>query len=464
VTTSDTAPSRLPTRKTVRALTLGAGSVAALAIVLIGAGVAPAIEEAWTAAFRRRDFDHEISRHALRLFVDGRRTFRHDTFGDEEFWGGQLRLHEAIAGAENGGVGPGVSPVTALSVGLKVDVEALPPALIEDLKAGRVDLEDPATTLALLQLDAVVGVKGFFDSAQNLTSVGIQCALCHSTVDDVLAPGIGRRLDGWANRDLDVGAVVGLAPDLSYFANLLHVDEATVRAVLASWGPGKFDAALALDGKAFRPGTQISGATLIPPAFGLAGVNLHTSTGWGSVTHWNGFVANLEMHGKGTFYDPRLNDAVKFPIAAANGFGNIRNSEDLITPKLAGLHYYQLSIPAPEPPRGSFSPRAARRGEKVFSGKADCARCHVPPLFTEPGWNMHTAAEIGIDDFQAQRSPDGRYRTAPLRGLWTHQKGGFYHDGRFATLLDVVNHYNAHFTLGLTPTEKNELVEYLKSL
>jgi hypothetical protein len=241
------------------------------------------------------------------------------------------------------------------------------------------------------------------------------------------------------------------------------VDDATVRLVLNSWGPGKFDAALGLDGKPFRPDGG-SAATLIPPAFGLAGVNLHTSTGWGSVTHWNGLVANLEMHGKGTFYDPRLNDAVKFPVAAANGFGNIRNEEDLISPKLPALHFYQLAIPAPEPPRGSYDRGAAQRGRELFQGKADCARCHVPPLFTEPGWNMHTAAEIGIDDFQAKRSPDERYRTAPLKGLWTHQKGGFYHDGRFATLLAVVDHYDAFFGLGLTPGEKAEVVEYLKSL
>jgi hypothetical protein len=326
-----------------------------------------------------------------------------------------------------------------------------------------VDLADPATTLALLQLDAVVGVKGFFDPGSQLVSVGIRCALCHSTADDSFAPGIGRRLDGWANRDLNVGAIVALAPDLSYFADLLGVDQPTVRAVLNSWGPGKFDAALALDGKAFRPDGGPA-ATLIPPAFGLAGVNLHTSTGWGSVTHWNALVAVLEMHGKGTFYDPRLDDAARFPIAAANGFGNVRSDEDLVTPKLDALHHYQLSIPAPRPPRGSYNRRAAARGERLFSGRADCARCHVPPLFTEPGWNMHKAEEIGIDDFQAMRSPDGRYRTAPLQGLWTHQKGGFYHDGRFATLLDVVNHYDAHFSLGLTPAETAELVEYLKSL
>jgi hypothetical protein len=460
---ADPAPPRTTTLKTIRIASIGALVAAAAALVVMNSAAASAIGEAWRVAFRGRDFDRAINLNALRMLVEGRKTFRYDTFGDQDFWGGRLRLHEAIAGADHGGVGDGVSPRTALAVGLKVDVEALPAALVADLRDGRVDLDDPATTLALLQFDAVVGVKGFFDPGNQLASVGIQCALCHSTVDDSFAPGIGRRLDGWANRDLNVGAIIALAPDLSYFADLLGVDQATVRAVLNSWGPGKFDAALAFDGKAFRPDGG-SGATLIPPAFGLAGVNLHTSTGWGSVTHWNALVAVLEMHGKGTFYDPRLDDAAKFPIAAANGFGNVRSDEDLVTPKLDALHHYQLSMPAPRPPRGSYNHRAAARGQRLFSGRADCARCHVPPLFTEPGWNMHTAEEIGIDDFQAKRSPDERYRTAPLKGLWTHQKGGFYHDGRFATLLDVVNHYDAHFSLGLSPAEKAELVEYLKSL
>ena len=260
-----------------------------------------------------------------------------------------------------------------------------------------------------------------------------------------------------------MGTIVALAPDLSAFTTLLGVDDATVRSVLRSWGPGRFDAALVLDGKAFRPDGKTA-ATLLPPAFGLAGVNLHTFTGWGSVPHWNGLVANLEMHGKGTFYDPRLEDAAKFPIAAANGFGDVRAEPDLITPKLAGLHLYQLALPAPKPPAGSFDRGAAARGERLFRGRADCARCHVPPLYTEPGWNMHTAAEIGIDDFQAKRSPDERYRTTPLRGLWSHQKGGFYHDGRFATLRDVVRHYDGFLGLGLSDAEQAELVEFLKSL
>ncbi len=406
---------------------------------------------------------------AAREIVRGREIFRDDTFGNEDFWGGQLRLHEAIAGRANGGVGPGLSPKAALAVGLKVDVDALPADLLQALRKGRVDLTNPATTLALLRLDAVVGVRGFFDTAgQHLESVGITCALCHSTVDDSLAAGVGHRRDGWAARDLDVGAIIALSPSVQPFVDLLglvnsSIDAATVRTVLRSWGPGKFDAELLMDGKAFRPDGKPA-ATLIPPAFGLAGVNLHTWTGWGSVTHWNGLVAILEMQGRGTFFDPRLNDAVKFPIAAMAGFGDVRRSPDLITPKLAPLHLYQLSLPAPAAPRGSFDAHAATRGKALFEGKADCARCHVPPLYTEPGWNMHRPEEIGIDGFQAERSPDEHYRTAPLKGLWTHAKGGFYHDGRFATLADVVAHYDGFFSLGLSDAEKRDLVEYLKSL
>lgn len=409
------------------------------------------------------EFDRIIRDNARQLVEDGRQIFRFDTFGDESFWGDALQLHQAIKGAKLGGVGPGLSPNAALGLGLKVDIDLLPRALAKQLRTGKVNLDDPATTVALLKLKAVVGLTGFFDNAGNLQSIGIQCSLCHSTVDDSFTPGIGHRLDGWANRDLNVGAITALAPDLSSVASLLGVDQETVRKVLNTWGPGKFDASLLLDGKAFRPDGK-SAATLIPPAFGLAGVNLHTWTGWGSVTHWNAFVANLEMHGKGTFFDPRLNDPVQFPIAAAAGFGNVRNDPDLITSKLPALHFYQLAIPAPKPPSGSFEPRAAAQGEAVFNGKAQCATCHVPPLFTEPGWNLHTPDEIGIDDFQANRAPDKRYRTAPLKGLWTHQKGGFFHDGRFATLREVVDHYNNFFALGLGEQEVKDLIEHLKSL
>jgi hypothetical protein len=408
---------------------------------------------------------------ALALVREGREIFRFDTFGDEVFWGDTLKLHLAIAGAANGGVGDGLSPATALDLGLKVDAEALPEQLRAQIRRDAVDLDDPATTLALLRLNAVVGVTGFFDG-DTLRSVGLQCALCHSTVDDELAPGIGRRLDGWANRDLDVGSIIAFAPDLSVLATLLGVvhpgiTQDGVRDVLRTWGPGKFDAELLLDGKAFRPdGT--SAATLIPPAFGLAGVNQHTWTGaWGTVSYWNAFVANLELRGQGTFFDPRLDNAEQYPIAAANPelFGHKRDPVDLITSKLPALHVYQLTLRAPAPPAGSFDAEAAKRGGDLFNGEAQCASCHVAPIFTEPGWNLHPASDIGIDDFQANRGPDHVYRTAPLNGLWTHQKGGFYHDGRFATLRDVVDHYAAFFQLTtLSEQDKNDIVEYLKSL
>src|ERR687897_1145767 len=288
------------------------------------------------------DPDEENRKAAQQLFEQGRQIFRFDTFGDEAFWGDALQLHQAIKGEALGGVGPGVSPRTALAVGLKVDSAALPESLKQDLAAGRVDLDEPATTIALLKLNAVVGLKGFFEQDGTLRSVGITCASCHSIVDDSFAQGIGRRLDGWPNRDLNVGAIISLAPNKVPLTDLLQVDEATLNEVLAAWGPGKFDAALFLDGKGFRPDGK-SAATLIPPAFGLAGVNLHTFTGWGSVTYWNAFVANLEMHGKGTFFDPRLDDATKFPIAAREGFGHVRAEEDLITPALPALQIYQLA-------------------------------------------------------------------------------------------------------------------------
>ena len=404
---------------------------------------------------------------------EGRQIFRFDTFGDEDFWGGTLQLHKAIEGSKFGGVGAGVSPSTALALGLKVDVDALPPSLQEQLKHGKVNLSDPAVTLALLQLNAVVGVTGHFNPNGSLKSMGIQCSLCHSTVDNSLAPGIGHRLDGWANRDLNVGAIIAAAPNLQPAADLLKTDVKTVRAVLNSWGPGKFDAELFMDGKAFNPqqvsngvvtGTNVPGATLIPPAFGLAGVNLHTWTGWGSIPYWNAFVANLEMHGKGNFFDPRLDDPNQFPIAAANHFGHVTNETDLITSKLPALHVYQLAIRAPAPPKGSFNEEAAERGDKVFSGKGKCASCHTEPIWTESGWNLHKPSDVCVDSFQADRAPDHSYRTAPLNGLWTHEKGGFYHDGRFATLNDVVNHYDNCMNLGLSSGEKQDLVEYLKSL
>jgi cytochrome c peroxidase len=413
-------------------------------------------------------FSDAADQYARQLLSEGKQIFRSDTFGSEDFWGGKVKLHQAIQGEKLGGVGRGVSPKQALELGLKVDMNAVPKKVAAAIKAGKVDLDDPANTLLLLKANAVVGVTGFFEpDGKRLKSIGIQCALCHSTVDDAFMPGIGRRLDGWPNRDLDIGAIVASAPDLSAFVEMLETDEATVKKVLTSWGPGKFDAQLNLDGKAFRPDGKPA-ATLNPPAFGLAGVNNHTWTGgWGTVSYWNAYVGNLEMHGKGNFYDPRLADKEKYPVAARTKQGEKQDQEDRITAKLPALHFYQLSLPTPEPPAGSFDEAAAEAGEKLFNGKARCGTCHVPPLFTEPGWNTHKADEIGIDDFQARRSPDGSYRTTPLRALWNSKKihkGGFYHDGRFATLDDVVDHYDKHFDLKLSEKERKNLLEYLKSI
>jgi mono/diheme cytochrome c family protein len=394
-------------------------------------------------------------------------VFRHDTFGSEDFWGGQVRLHEPIAGEKRGGKGPGLTPHQALALGLKVDSDAVPKVLLEVIKGRSVSLDEQKTTLELLKADAVVGVKGFFKDPEDglrLTAIGITCALCHSTVDDSFVKGIGQRLDGWPNRDLDIGAIVALAPTLKPFEQALQLDDATIRKVLKSWGPGRYDAELNQDGKGARPDGKTA-ATLLPAAFGLVGINLHTYGGWGSVTHWNAYVANTQMHGKGTFYDPRLNDPERFPVAARNKHWNVRNTPDLITSKLGALHFYQLAIPAPRPKEGTYDAKAAERGRAVFDGKAQCARCHVPPLFSEPGWPMHTAEEMGIDDFQASRSPDRKYyRTTPLKGLFVREKGGFYHDGRFATYTDVLAHYEKLLRLELSQQERADLVQYLKSL
>ena len=437
-----------------QALWAGAG---ALAAVLAAAGSTAwtdsATDPALTPVRASNAVDRRVEDDAQAMLARGRAVFRQSPFRSQSFFGGALRLHEAVAE---------LTPRQALAAGLKVDADAVPPEVL-----AAADLDDPATTAALLRLDAVVGVRGIFgnDPAthRGLVSLGITCALCHSTVDDSAAPGIGSRLDGWPNRDLNVGAIIALSPNLQPLADRLRVDVPTVRTVLMSWGPGRFDASLPLDGKAFRPDGKTA-AVLIPPAYGLAGVNLHTYTGWGSIPYWNAFVANLEMNGKGTFYDPRLDDAGRFPLAADLGFGHKSDAVDAVTDKLADLHFYQLALQAPAPPPGSFDAAAAARGAQVFSGKAACATCHVPPLYTEPGWNLHTPAEIGIDAFQAERSPTRRYRTTPLAGAWARTKGGYYHDGRFATLAAVVDHYDGHRNLGLTAAEKADLVEFLKSL
>ncbi len=421
--------------------------------------------------------------NSKQLIEQGRQIFRFDTYGDEAFWTDQLQIQQAVKS---------LTPRTALALGLKVDAGALSPSIVEAIKHGNVNLNDPAVTLQLIKQNAVLGVVGTFNN-NSLSKVGFTCALCHSTVDNSVAPGIGKRIDGLANRDLNVGAIVASAPNLQPVVNLLRlapqdagVTAQDVRNVLNAWGPGKFDAELFLDGKAANPqqvtngvltGTNVSGATLLPNARGLSGHNLHTWTGgWGSVTYWNAFVAVNELHGIGTFFDERFDDAAQFPIAAAAKLGHVsvNPDSDRVTGKLAALHFYQLALPAVHPRSGiDFDPVAASRGDELFSGKANCNSCHHEPLWTEPGWNQHTADELKIDSFEADRAPGHAYQTMNLAGLFVRErglfmfpqnKGRFYHDGRFPTLLDVVISYDSRFNLGLTDEEKHDLVEYLKSL
>ena len=369
--------------------------------------------------------------------TDGKQIFRFDTFGDDQLWTDTLQMHRVIASS--------VSPRIALGVGLKVDAEALPPALVSQLQGGQVNLDDPAVTIELLRLNAVVGVIGKVDDQGQLIRVGITCALCHSTVDNSLAAGIGKRLDGWPNRDLNVGVILGLSPALVSFK-----DE------FSKWGPGKYDPRHhAFDGTSIIPLNSPSLPVLIPPAYGLQGVGFETYTGDGSISYWNKYVGVSQMGGQGNFSDPRINL-------------EISQHPDRVTSKLAALLDYQLRLFAPAPPNGSFDPAAARRGQRVFEGKAGCARCHSGPAFTDvssgaPGVPvLYEPVEVGADARYAERSATKQYRTSPLRGIWQHPP--YFHDGSAATLLDVVNHYDEHFKLNLSPQQKEDLVQYLNSL
>ena len=351
-------------------------------------------------------------------FTEGRDIFRYDTFGDEQLWTDVLRMHEVIPEA--------VSPVTALSVGLKVDAAALPEGLLADA-----DLEDPATTVALLGLDAVVGLRGRVENGE-LVSVGITCALCHADVDDSVMEGIGNRLDGYANRDLNPGAILALSP---FFAD----DEA--QQVLNSWGPGYFDPRFNQDG--------INHPVLIPPIYGLAGVSLETYTGDGPISYWNSYVGVTQMGGQGQFFDPRIGVEVF-------------QSPDRVTPQLPALYDYQVSLEAPAPPADSFDADAAARGQMLFEGAAGCSDCHQGTLLTDAGLRLHSPEEVGMEPLTAERSATGFYRTTPLRALWQHAP--YFHDGSAVSLEAVVEHYDSHMGLGLEPTEQADLVEYLKSL
>lgn len=349
---------------------------------------------------------------------DGQQVFRHDTFGNEVVWTDQLRMHEVIAS--------GVSPVTALSVGLKVDSDALPEGISESA-----DLEDPATTVALLELGAVVGLEATVEDGE-LKRVGITCALCHSTVDDSVIPGIGKRVDGSANRELNPGAILALSP--------VFADE-EAQAALLSWGPGRYDPRFNQDG--------ISDPVLIPPVYGLDGVPLATYTGDGTISYWNAYVAVTQMGGQGTFVDPRIGIEVI-------------HEPDLVTPKLTALYEYQISLQPPAPPADSFDVDAAARGKELFEGAASCSTCHSGPHLTDAGQRLHTPESLGMDPTTAERSATGLYRTAPLRALW--HRAPYFHDGSAATLPDVVDHYDNHLELDLTNEQKDDLVEYLKSL
>ena len=354
--------------------------------------------------------------------AQGQQTFRFDTYGDETFWTDTLRMHEVISS--------GVSPATALSVGLKVDADAVPPGTLESA-----DLNSPATTVDLLKLNAVVGLKGTVETINGkdtLTSVGITCALCHSTVNNSVQAGIGQRLDGWPNLDLNVGAIVALSPALT----------SEQKAVYNSWGPGKYDARYNFDGQ--------NDPALIPPAYGLDGVNSVTYTGDGDrIAYWNRYVGVTQMHGHGSFAEPRLNISVA-------------NPPDQIESKLPDLESYQLSLAKPAPPPGTFDAAAAARGQEVFNGQGQCATCHAGATYTDANTRLHPTGEVVTDPTHAERSATKMYRTTPLRALWQHAP--YFHDGSAATLNDVVDRYDSAKNLQLTPAQKADLVEYLKSL
>jgi hypothetical protein len=410
-------------------LIVGASILFALALSFAVSDFPPTLTASQTAGF---------SNQAEQNHRTGQAIFRYDTFGDEQLWTDVLRMHEVI---------PTVPPSTALAVGLKVDVEALPPEIIAALQGGDVDLTNPAVTVELLRLNAVVGVQGKVDDLGQLTSVGITCALCHSSVDDSFATGIGKRLDGWANVDLNVGAIVALSPVL----------DAATKAEFNAWGPGKYDPRHHFfDGTNIVPLNTPSLPIVIPSIYGLRGSGFETFTADGPISYWNAYVGIGQMGGHGNFSDPRVGI-------------HITQTPDLVTPKLPALLDYQLSLRTPEPPKGSFDRQAANRGRQLFRNEAGCVSCHQGPRFTDvlsgPSRNvplLHEPAEVGMDPAYALRTATGKYRTTPLRGLWQHPP--YFHDGSAPDLLAVVNHYDQLFGLNLTALQKADLVEFLKSL
>jgi hypothetical protein len=366
----------------------------------------------------------------------GQQIFRYDTFGDEQLWTRVLRMHEVIET---------VSPETALAVGLKVDVDALPAGVIAALKAGKVNLKNPAVTTELLRLNAVVGVVGNVSASGRLESVGITCALCHSTVDDSFTDGIGKRLDGWANTDLNVGAIVALSPAI----------DSGLKAEFNAWGPGKYDPRHhAFDGARIIGLNSPSLPIVIPPIYGLRNVGFETYSGDGPISYWNSYVAVSQMGGQGTFEDSRIRL-------------RIVQEPDLVTPKLPALLAYQLSLRTPKAPKGSFDRRAAARGKQIFRNEARCVTCHTGPTLTDVLSSdtvpvLHAPSEVGTEPIYATRTATKKYRTTPLRALFQHAP--YFHDGSAADLPAVVEHYNRHLSLNLTRQQKADLVEFLKSL
>ena len=376
------------------------------------------------------DDDDAAARHA-QMVAEGRQIFRYDTFGDEAKWTDTLRLHEVV--------GTAVDPTTALAVGLKVDAEALPASVVAGIQNGSISLTDPATTVALLKLDAVVGLKGSVETVNGqdrLTRLGTTCALCHSTVDNSFAPGIGKRLDGWPNRDLKPGAIIALSPAL----------DAAAKQVFTSWGKGKYDPRFNIDG--------LNQPVVVPPAYGLDGIHRITLTGDGDeIAYWNRYVAVTQMGGLGTMDEPRLN------LHITNG------TEDRVSSKLPALQAYQLSLAAPTAPSGSFDAAAAQRGKAVFEGAGQCATCHSGPLFTDANTRLHPPGDSVVEPETPSyiaRSATKMVRTSPLKGVWQHAP--YFHDGSAATLADVVDVYNTKRNLGLTAAQRSDLTEYLKSL
>ena len=412
-----------------------AGVFSVVLVLLIAYGISLSSPAA-TALAQEESGASEIDETDAVALTDGKSIFRFDTFGDEQLWTNELRMHQAIAT---------VSPETALGVGLKVDVQALPAPLLAALKAGKVNLKDPAVTVELLRLNAVVGVVARVNRARRITSLGITCALCHSTVDNSFARGIGVRRDGWASTDLNVGAIVALSPAL---------DE-SLKAELRTWGPGKYDPRHhTFDGRRLRILNTPSLPVVIPPAYGLNGVGFETYTGDGPISYWNSYVGVSQMGGHGTFRDRRIRVFIS-------------QTPDRVTPKLPALLAYQLSLKTPKPREGSFNRTAANRGRRLFNGRARCDTCHSGPTYTDVasgrrGPVLHDAAEVGTDPRYARRSATKQYRTTPLRALWQHPP--YFHDGSARTLLDVVNHYNTVLRLNLNEIQKSDLVQFLKSL